>query len=127
MQSRRVNTFEDIQQYYFDHATSLVAHSISVMIIALNEEYNFGTERLNRLLARYQKINRHLNDYQDDAKSQAEIRTKLHNMGLQEFADYMLGMHTIQKYRQEIKNINKVSLQEAAEAQKMLQKMKALM
>ena len=124
---RKRNTFEDVQQFYFEHATSLVGQSLSVMIIALNEEFSFGKERLNRLIERYMDINRRLNDYQDDARSEAEIRTRLEETGLKEFADFMLRSHDIKKYRQEIKQKNVVSIKEAAQAQEMLRKMKELM
>lgn len=126
MQSRRRMTFSDIQEYYYRLATHTTAHSICVLLIALNEELGIGKERLNRVVDRYVRINRGLNDYQDETRSDAELRTRMSEIGLQEFADAIMATHDIKKYRQEIKQMNAVSVQEAAEAQRMLKIMKEL-
>lgn len=127
MKARAIGTGNDIQEFFFRLATHMVSQSVCVMTIALHEEFGFGTERCSRLLERYKKINRHLNDYQDEAKSDAETRRMMADIGLQEFADAIMAVHDIKKYRQEVKQMNKVSIKEAAEARKNLEIMQALM
>lgn len=127
MFARKVYTFEECQKFYFREATETVAQSVCIMLIALNEELGIGKERLRRVVERYGKLTAHMNDYKDDVKSGAEIRSRMKQIGLQEFADQILSMHDLGEYQQEAKVRDRVSLKEAAEAQKMLQKMKALM
>lgn len=127
MQARKTHTFKDIQEHFYRLSTHAIAHSVCVLIIALNEEFGFGAERLKRLINRYYKINRSLNAYQDEARSDAEIRTRMAELGFQEFADAIMATHDIKKYRQEVKQMNQVSVKEAAEMQKALKMMKGLM
>lgn len=127
MQVRKRGTFSDCQEHYYRLATKLVADSICVMCIALNEEFNIGKQRMQRLVERYCSINRRLNDYQDDARFESEIRQRMAEIGLQEFADHIMSTHDIKRYRQEVKQMNAVSVKEAAEAQKQLQMMQELM
>lgn len=127
IRARNRGSFNDIQQFYFERATHMVAICVCTMTVALHEEFGFGNERCARLLERYKKINRHMNDYQDDVKSEAELRGAMAQIGLQEFADQILSMHEIEHYRQEIKNMNKVSVKEAAEAKRQLEMMQEIM
>lgn len=127
MLSRKRYTFSDVQDYYYRLATHMVGHSISVLLLAMNEEFSFGKERLSRLIERYMQINHRLNDYQDGDRADAELRTRLAEVGLQEFADHILKTHEIKRYNQECKRMNTVSVTEAAKMQENLQKMKELM
>ena len=127
MQARKKMTQSDIQEYYFRCATRTAANSICTMIIALNEEFGFGRERLQRLIDRYRKITRHTNDFQDENQADAYLRRRMEEIGLKEFGDYIMQTHNIKKYQSECKKMNAVSVKEAAEAQKNLLKMKELM
>ena len=127
MMARKRGTGNDIQEFFFRLATHMVAQSVCVMVIAIHEEFGFGKERCTRLVERYKKINRHLNDYQDEVKSDAETRRMMAECGLQEFADQILSMHDIKKYRTEVRQMNAVSIKEAEEARKNLKKMQELM
>ena len=127
MKARKVITFKDIQDHFYRLYTHSVATSICIMIIALNEEFGFGRERLTRLVERYRGINLQLNDYQDDAKVDAVIRSRMDELGLQEFSDAIMAMHEIKKYDREVKRMNTVSIKEAQQAQEMLKIMKGLM
>lgn len=127
MKARMRGTGNDIRDFYFRLATNMVAHSVCVMTISLHEEFGFGKERCGRLLERYMKINRHLNDYQDEALSDAEIRRMMDEIGLDDFCNGILRTHDIKDYCQEIKKMNMVSLKEAKEAREGLQAMRELM
>lgn len=127
MTARKIHTVKDVQEHFYRLSTHAIAHSVCVLIIALNEEFGFGAERLKRLIDRYYKINRSLNAYQDEARSDAEIRTRMAELGFQEFADAIMATHDIKKYRQEVKQMNQVSVKEAAEMQKAMKMMKELM
>lgn len=127
MLARKTMTFKDIQDYYYRLSTHSIAKSICVLIIAINEEFGFGRERLSRLVERYRKITRGLNDYQDEDRADAEVRVRMAEIGLQEFADAIMATHHIEKYRQEVKKMNAVSIKEAQEVQEMLKIMKGLM
>lgn len=127
MNARKRGTFSDCQEHYYRLATKLVADSICVMCIAMNEELGIGKGRMNRIVDRYRKINSTLNDYQDDARFEAEIRTRMSQIGLQEFADAIMSTHDIKRYRQEVKRMNTVSIKEATEAQEKLKVMMELM
>ena len=76
-----------------------------------------------------EKIKEILDIVKDEFKvlKPSQIRTRLEETGLKEFADFMLRSHDIKKYRQEIKQKNVVSIKEATQAQEMLRKMKELM
>lgn len=127
MFARKRATFEDVQDYYFTKATDLVADSICVMLLAMNEELGIGKVRVKRVIERYMKINRHYNDYQDDTRRQIEIKQRLAELDLTEYADFLLSKHTIQGYHREMKQQNQVSVVEAAKMQEQLQIMKSLM
>ena len=127
MKSRNTMTFKDVQDYYFKEATHLAATSVCVMLIAMNQELGIGKKRAERIVERYRRINMQLNDYDDDTRSDAEIRTRMQEIGLQEFADQMMGMHTLKQYGQEKKIRNSVSIAESAQAQKNLKLMQELM
>lgn len=127
MKSRTPSSFNNVQDFYFRLATHMVAQCVCVMTIAIHEEFGFGKERCKRLIERYKKINRHLNDYQDDAKSDAETRRMMTDIGLQEFADEIMATHSLNKLWQERKQMNTVSVKEAAEAKKNLEIMQSLM
>lgn len=126
MNVRKVNTEKDIRDYYFRLATHLAGSSVCTMLLAMNEEFGIGPVRLKRLVERYTKITRRLNDYGDGDKSDAELRNRLEELGLEEFATAMLKMHDIEDYRRDVKKMNAVSIKEAAEAQEMLRIMKGL-
>ena len=72
IRARNRGSFNDIQQFYFERATHMVATCVCTMTVALH-------------------------------------------------------MHEIEHYRQEIKNMNKVSVKEAAEAKRQLEMMQEIM
>lgn len=127
MNARNPNTINNIQDHYFRMATHMVATCVCTMTVAIHNEFGFGKERCARLLEQYKKINRHLNDYQDETKSDAELRTVMAEIGLQEFADQILQMHRVERYLREMNQMNKVSFKEAEEARRNLELMKKLL
>ncbi len=125
MKARKRMTPEDMQEWFFEEATSMVQDSLCVFFIAMNEELGIGKDRAERVVERYHSLNSRLNEY-DDVKRDIEIRGRLEQMKLGSIAEAFGVKYTFKKYLHEKKKANEVSVVEAANMQKQLKLMKEL-
>ena len=70
---------EQAEELMYDYTLQAVETNNAFFLIALNQEYNFGTERITRLIHRYNDVSLMYRDYVRDGFSDEEIRGVLKN------------------------------------------------
>lgn len=122
-----------VEEYMYDYTVRACEENNAFFLIALNQEFNFGAERLTRLIARYNKVSAMYRNYIRDRFSDEEIHSivkdAIEDIGLDPDTIYTgegKGYFTkIKAEKRKFEKNNVPTLAEAARAKESLHALKA--